>query len=298
MQRPIVCGIDGSEQGARALSTANWLANRLDARLIAVHVVPQPSGRTGRGFGSYAQASDAAEKRGNVVLAEALDRPGLPARLARRVEHGDPAERLLSAARDENAGVVVVGSHGSGALRTMLLGSVSRQLVSSCDCPVVVVPPEAELPGCERRVESLVCGVDGSQAAERGLAVASALASALGLRLTLAHVYLPERSQAAIPAPSGVLPVDVERLNEIAKRKGAEVLDDAEQLIRPALDVRPRLLAGDPAASLTELAARERAAMVVLGSRGHGPSRRPCSDRSRARSCGARESPWRSPRRR
>ncbi len=48
-----------------------------------------------------------------------------------------PAKRSLSEA--EAADLVVVGSSGHGGLASVLLGSVSRHVVSHASCPVVVV---------------------------------------------------------------------------------------------------------------------------------------------------------------
>lgn len=51
----------------------------------------------------------------------------------------DVADTLLEMAREREAAVVVVGSHGISGLRTRLLGSVSRKLIEHCDRPVLVV---------------------------------------------------------------------------------------------------------------------------------------------------------------
>ncbi|MFI6294808.1 universal stress protein [Nonomuraea sp. NPDC050790] len=56
-----------------------------------------------------------------------------------RVESGAPAKVLQEASRD--AGLLVVGSHGYGAAAGMLLGSVSRQLLHTALCPLIVVGP-------------------------------------------------------------------------------------------------------------------------------------------------------------
>jgi len=53
---------------------------------------------------------------------------------------GDPAERILDAARSEQADMIVVGRRGRGRLAGLLLGSVSQKLVSLAPCVVVVVP--------------------------------------------------------------------------------------------------------------------------------------------------------------
>jgi hypothetical protein len=89
-----------------------------------------------------------------------------------RVEYGDPPERLMSVAGEEGSLLVVVGSSGYGLLRRWLLGSVSRELIKSFDRPLVVVPPDAAVPGRGPAVRALVCGVDASEEADRAMALA------------------------------------------------------------------------------------------------------------------------------
>jgi nucleotide-binding universal stress UspA family protein len=50
----------------------------------------------------------------------------------------DVADTLIDIAREREAAVVVVGSHGIG-LRRRLLGSVSRKLIEHCDRPILVI---------------------------------------------------------------------------------------------------------------------------------------------------------------
>src|SRR5206468_4867078 len=57
------------------------------------------------------------------------------------VEAGHPADRLVAAARNAAASMIVVGSTGS---RSSLLGSISAEVSRCAPCPVVVVPPGAE----------------------------------------------------------------------------------------------------------------------------------------------------------
>ncbi len=248
MQRPIVCGVDGSEAGAAALSTARWLGERLGASILAVHVAAEPARRPGGSHGAYLMETHAVEQRGTRVLDQAFQRQGLTWDVARRaVEMGDPAERLVSVASEEDAPMVVVGSHGDGALKSVVLGSVSSQVVASCDRPVVVVGSNAEVPGTARAVESLICGVDGSEASDRAAAVAVSLAGALDLRLVIAHACSP------------------------ADRDPMKVLHRAEKSVGLEVSVRTRLVVGDAAKRLRELGVRERAAMIVVGSRGRGP---------------------------
>jgi len=57
----------------------------------------------------------------------------------RRVEYGDPAAEICRLAEDEGFDVIVVGSHGSGFMKRVLLGSVSQHLLHHAPCPVLVV---------------------------------------------------------------------------------------------------------------------------------------------------------------
>lgn len=51
----------------------------------------------------------------------------------------DAADTLIDIARQRDAAVVVVGSHGISGLRSRLLGGVSRKLIGHCDRPVLVI---------------------------------------------------------------------------------------------------------------------------------------------------------------
>ena len=57
-------------------------------------------------------------------------------------DEGNVADTLIRIARERDAAVVVVGSHGISGLRTRLLGSVSRKLIEHCDRPVLVIRGE------------------------------------------------------------------------------------------------------------------------------------------------------------
>jgi nucleotide-binding universal stress UspA family protein len=95
---------------------------------------------------------------------------------------------------------------------------------------------------------TILCGVDGSRGARDALQLASALGERLGLRLVVAHVTRDEERAAA----------GERLLNEVAGRT-----DRAEAPER-------RLVSGDPASRLAEIAAEEGADLIIIGS----PSRR------------------------
>jgi len=57
----------------------------------------------------------------------------------RRVVHGDPAIEICRVAEEGQFDLVVIGSHGSGFLKRVVLGSVSHHVLHHAPCPVLVV---------------------------------------------------------------------------------------------------------------------------------------------------------------
>jgi nucleotide-binding universal stress UspA family protein len=69
------------------------------------------------------------------------------ARIGTLHEHiatGSPVDEILSLARQVGAALIVIGSHGLGAVERFLVGSVAEKVVRGATCPVVVVkaPPD------------------------------------------------------------------------------------------------------------------------------------------------------------
>ena len=55
-----------------------------------------------------------------------------------RVEVGNPGEVILSVAEEEESDMIVMGTHGFGTFRSLLLGSVSSFVTQHADCPVLL----------------------------------------------------------------------------------------------------------------------------------------------------------------
>ena len=74
------------------------------------------------------------------LLNTVFDAPAAWARLPGLSEHIDPetADAILEEAREWDADIIIVGSHGYGRLKRMVLGSVAGAVVANAHCSVLV----------------------------------------------------------------------------------------------------------------------------------------------------------------
>lgn len=248
------------------------LAARLGLRLVLVHArpaapLPPLPVLPHRMLDEAHDQDDAARDAGERVLADVLREVGR-ADTRVRAEVGAAPERLAAVAEEEDAELLVLGTHGDGAVRATLLGSVTSDAVGLAPCPVLVVPPGlAQDEGRWLEGESVVCGVETAADADRAR-LAARLARALDARVVLAHVLGRGDRQVHWSPPATAPPVDP-RDRGSARAVLADVVDSlGEEGIEPA---GVRVLSGEAGDQLVALSAAERAALVVVGSRGRGP---------------------------
>ena len=143
--RTIVAAIDFSETSDDALRVACALAACHGSELHLLHVIPDARQQAwsveapGLDFSALQQESIAdAEQQ---LAARALPTSETPLRVVRRVIAGLPAAREIAQyAASHGADLIVVGSHGYGPVRRLVLGSVADRVVRLAPCPVLTVP--------------------------------------------------------------------------------------------------------------------------------------------------------------
>jgi nucleotide-binding universal stress UspA family protein len=68
--------------------------------------------------------------------------PSVP--YAHRLTMGDPAGEVVRIATDENAEMIILGTHGRTGMTRLLMGSVAEAIVRRAPCPVLVYREVAE----------------------------------------------------------------------------------------------------------------------------------------------------------
>ena len=136
----ILVPLDFSANSTRALDYARGLAEKFDAALHLVHVCEVPSMMTAS-MDAYAIAyTDWSQRLGEEAEAE-LNRikAGLRVRATTEVLFGNPAKAIVEDAETNNADLIVMGTHGHGAVMHVLMGNVAERVVRMAPCPVLTV---------------------------------------------------------------------------------------------------------------------------------------------------------------
>jgi len=111
---------------------------------------------------------------------------------------GDPIEKILETAREIDADLIVVGSHGKSGWKRMLLGSVSDGVLHHAHCSVLIARGK-NAPHSKVGFEHILLASDGSEVAAEAAAVAVELAQKFATSLRVLNVVEPF---AALPLRS------------------------------------------------------------------------------------------------
>lgn len=144
MFKRILLATDGSAASDHAATLALSLARTHGASLTALYVVdPYPYLGIGEanpmGFNAYMDAARDAGAQAHARIIEMSSQGGAPVALdCRLVEDVAVVEGLLNTARDIQADLIVVGSHGRTGIARMVMGSVASKIVAQAPVPVLV----------------------------------------------------------------------------------------------------------------------------------------------------------------
>lgn len=265
-QRPIVVGYDASDCANVALEWAGHFAHGMGSPVSVLHSATTLLQTQGLAYGEL--VAEAEEKYADQIAQDGAERL--------RAQHPDlsvdTTTSLLGAtiALDEastSASLIVVGSHGRGRLRAVMLGSTAYALSGHARCPVVVVrDAHAPMPG---PTKPIIVGSDGSVGSERAVDAAADLAVRWEAPLILMTSWTPPAPDPYDRPPFGYRTVaeSLEALDNEATARNAENVRRVHAE-HPGLDAQGVTMEIRPEDGLIEQGTD--AALIVIGSRGHG----------------------------
>jgi nucleotide-binding universal stress UspA family protein len=150
MFKNITAAIDGSDSSIKALDYAAHLANNEEATLhiiSAAEPLPPISASVVTGANYYPQYQDDIHKALEEIQTEQLKRlnklyPTL--KIETQVIDGRPVPVIKQATKGTD--LIVLGHRGHGAILSLMLGSVAKQIVDTCTAPVLIVKDQDYCP--------------------------------------------------------------------------------------------------------------------------------------------------------
>jgi nucleotide-binding universal stress UspA family protein len=263
--RRILVPVDFSDPSRLALRAAIGFARRFGSRLAVVHVTRRnrPDSHV---VAEQVGITFDTRRAGRAKLTEFIERETLgdlqPARL---VVDGVPFNEIARTAVSWKADLVVIATHGYSGLKHVLLGSTTERVVRYAPCPVLVVRERSRrglaMAFTPEKLRSILVPVDFSKPSLDALQHALALARRCEAQLTLLHVLQPRHADMLIDT------APIQREARLAAHEHLTRLADATKKTWPRTG--RELRTGHPVNTITAMARRTNADLIVLGTHGY-----------------------------
>jgi nucleotide-binding universal stress UspA family protein len=233
----ILIPLDSTQEARAALPYAAALATP-GTEIILLTVVP-----------SGADADTA--RAGLETAAQRLRVAGLMVRT--EIAVGDPAERIVDTAVNLDAAMIVMASHGRGALGRLIYGSVADRVAREATIPTMVVRARQVEPG-PVGITRLVVPLDGSPRAEAALPAATAISRRLGTPIFLVRVVDPVDLMPPAVGMGEAIPFEIyDEAEKEMEQDARNYLDAVAKTLREqGLSVATDVLMGPPASSIED----------------------------------------------
>jgi nucleotide-binding universal stress UspA family protein/predicted transcriptional regulator len=262
----IVIGYDGSEHADAALDDLRQAGLPRDAEALIISVAEGAmpplslSGITEGALDSQQVASAVTYTSNEIARAKEFARLG-----GERIKSsfpewkvnaeylvGDPADALMERATNWGTDLIVVGSQGRSAIGRLILGSVSRKIVTEARCSVRVARATARK---DDRSARIVIGMDGSSFADAAVDAVTSRRWPAGAEARIVTVTEPFHMYGETHA---------------MQKSRARVIQDAAtaEISEAGLAVSSKVIEGDPKRALIEEADAWGANCIFVGSRG------------------------------
>jgi nucleotide-binding universal stress UspA family protein len=268
--RRVLCPVDFSPIARRALDHAAAIARWYESELVVLHVIPFMP--TLFGFPAAVDTAAVASADADAVIPELTRFVGEATATASGtrmiVRSGSPSVEILRSAAEEDADLLVLGTHGRTGFERFMVGSVTEKVLRKAPCPVLTVPPHAEGQPERPVFERILFGADFSEASNQASSYALSLAQEANGRLTLLHVidWMPDKNLAKYPE------FDAAAYREVVAREARRQLEElVHEEARNWCEPDLRISCGKPYREILRIAAEESSDLIVLGAHGRGP---------------------------
>lgn len=180
--KKIVIPVDLSENSLLALEHGTFMAKLFKADVMLAHVVTS-SGVFGR---KDMPLDPEIEKKLHVLADELRMKNGCKVDVV--VKHGKISKKVVEAANEFNADVIILGTHGVSGFEEFFMGSNAFRVITESNCPVLSVQQHSQKIG----FSNILCPIDNSAPSRQKLRYAAEMAKHYNSKITLLGILSVE----------------------------------------------------------------------------------------------------------
>ena len=271
----IVCPVDYSDCSKRALRFAGALAEHFGARLVVLHVFDTLIAGTAALHQFDVTGADGQEELRSFTQDHLPPRVRDSNRLERVLLLGTPGPEIIELARNRDADLLVMGTHGFSGVRKTVFGSTLQEVLRRSHVPVLAIPIlDHREEGIQAPLIStgpVLAPVDFSPESRAAARTAAGLARALGLPLTLLHV-ITRPTPGSMGWEHGPSTGDRTALTD-----PATLMKELAASLEADVPIPTVIVDGEPAEQIARLAREKRSAAIVMSLGSSAMRRRPGS---------------------
>jgi len=137
--KKILVATDASEYSRQALRSALELARKFHSEVELLIVMDKQRAYAVNLLDEHVNWLEQIEQGGELAIRATLEGIDISdVTLTKKIVQGKPANMILQEIENENIDLVVMGSHGYGAVTGAILGSVSQRVLHGAKCSVLI----------------------------------------------------------------------------------------------------------------------------------------------------------------
>ena len=255
MIKHILFPFDFSKQGLLAAPFVRAIANRFEARITLVGVIPPAWAMPSADLPPLATVDIEAMKcdlESRIDTALSKEFAGLA--VQRVTTLGDPAFKIAEFAHSDAVDLIMMPTHGFGLYRSLLIGSVTDKVLHDAKCPVWTAT-HAEEQHSRDMPRTILCAVDGTPRTPALMQWAAEFSQRMGASLKMLHVATRISDWLSLPGE-----------RELQEQVRDEARAKIDALKRTAgVEAPVRIAVGQIVDTITEEAREEGADLVLIG---------------------------------
>ena len=261
--------LDGSKLAEAVLPAAAYLAKTLEIPVTLLHIIERNAPEEIHGETHLTNEAEARTYLDSIASQKYWPDVFIESHV-HTAEVTDVAELIVAHANELQTDLIVLCTHGSGGLRSLVIGTIAQQVINLGRTPVLVIQADQSGVSAIFDCRKMLIALDGKPDHEKGLRVAAELAENCEAGLHLVTV-VPTRRELLMEqaATARFLPGSTSALLDLSVSSAENyLLGLVHEYAQQGFHITAEVLRGEPAAMLIRAAEQNRTNLIVLGTHG------------------------------